>query len=44
MVWWESPVCGVFGGHCADGGCGGGVMGIGLVFGVSLQGGLSAWV
>ena len=19
-VWWESPVCGVFGGHCADGG------------------------
>ena len=32
------------GDHCADGGCGGGVMGIGLVFGVSLQGGLSAWV
>ena len=33
-----------FGGHCADGGCGGGLVGISLVFGVSLQKGLSAWV
>ena len=34
----------LFVGHCADRGCGGGLVGIGLVFGVSLQRGLSAWV
>ena len=33
---------GCLGSRCADGGCGGGLVGIGLVFGVSLQGGLSA--
>ena len=31
------------GDRCADG-CGGGLVGVSLVFGVSLQGGLSAWV
>ena len=39
-----SPICEMFGAHHADGGCGGGLVGIGIVFGVSLQRGLSVWV
>ena len=43
-VWWGSPVCGVFEESLCWWGCGGGLVGIGHVFGVSLQGGLSSWV
>ena len=35
---------GCLGGHCADGVCGGGLVGVSLAFGVFLQGGLSAEV
>ena len=34
---------GCLGDRCADGGCGGWLVSVSLVFGASLQGGLTAW-